>query len=53
MVDFKDIDKKYRARPFWSWNDKLNPDETRRQLWYFMKKIILREFDQKWAQYFA
>jgi hypothetical protein len=29
------------------------PDETRRQLWYFMKKIILREFDQKWAQYFA
>lgn len=28
-------------------------DETRRQLWYFMKKIILREFDQKWAQYFA
>ena len=28
-------------------------DEVRRQLWYFMKKIILREFDQKWAQYFA
>ena len=32
MVNFKDIDKKYRARPFWSWNDKLDPAETRRQV---------------------
>ena len=32
MVNFKDIDKKYRARPFWSWNDKLDPEETRRQV---------------------
>lgn len=28
-------------------------DGVRRQLWYFMKKIILREFDQKWARYFG
>ena len=32
MVNFKDIDKKYRARPFWSWNDRLDPEETRRQI---------------------
>ena len=32
MVNFKDIDKKYRARPFWSWNDKLTTEETRRQV---------------------
>ena len=31
-MDFKNIDKKYRAIPFWSWNDKLNVDETRRQV---------------------
>ena len=30
-MDFKKIDKKYRAVPFWSWNEKLDPDETRRQ----------------------
>ncbi len=31
-MDFKNVDKKYRAIPFWSWNDKLNVDETRRQV---------------------
>ena len=30
-MDFKNIDKKYRPVPFWSWNEKLTPDETRRQ----------------------
>ncbi len=29
---FKKIDKKYRPIPFWSWNEKLNTDETRRQV---------------------
>ena len=32
MIDFKKIDKKYRAIPFWSWNDKLDVAETRRQV---------------------
>ena len=31
-MDFKSIDKKYRAIPFWSWNDKLTVEETRRQV---------------------
>ena len=31
-MDFKSIDKKYRAIPFWSWNDKLDVAETRRQV---------------------
>ena len=30
-MDFKNIDKKYRPVPFWSWNEKLDCDETRRQ----------------------
>ena len=30
-MDFKYIDKKYRPIPFWSWNDKINVDETLRQ----------------------
>ncbi len=30
-MDFKDIDKKYRPVPFWSWNEKLDTEETRRQ----------------------
>ncbi len=29
---FKNIDKKYRPIPFWSWNEKLNPTETKRQI---------------------
>ncbi len=32
MKDFKSIDKKYRAIPFWSWNDRLDVEETRRQV---------------------
>jgi len=32
MIDFKNVDKKYRAIPFWSWNDKLDVEETRRQV---------------------
>lgn len=31
-MDFKNVDKKYRPIPFWSWNDKLIPEETRRQV---------------------
>ena len=31
-MDFKNIDKKYRPVPFWSWNEKLNTEETRRQI---------------------
>ena len=31
-MDFKRIDNSYRAIPFWSWNEKLNVDETRRQV---------------------
>jgi len=30
-MDFKNIDKKYRPVPRWSWNEKLNTEETRRQ----------------------
>ncbi|MBQ9116044.1 MAG: hypothetical protein IJY04_03385 [Clostridia bacterium] len=32
MRDFKNIDKKYRPVPFWSWNDRLDTEETRRQV---------------------
>ncbi len=31
-MNFKDVDKKYRAIPFWSWNEKLEPEETKRQV---------------------
>ena len=30
-MDFKNVDKKYRPVPFWSWNEKLNIPETLRQ----------------------
>lgn len=30
-MDFKSVDKKYRPIPFWSWNEKLEVDETLRQ----------------------
>ena len=30
-MDFKNVDKKYRPVPFWSWNEKLNVPETLRQ----------------------
>lgn len=30
-MNFKNVDKKYRPVPFWSWNEKLSPEETRRQ----------------------
>ncbi len=30
-MDFKNIDKKYRPVPFWSWNEKLNVEESLRQ----------------------
>ncbi len=30
-MDFKNIDKKYRPVPFWSWNEKLNVAESLRQ----------------------
>ncbi len=31
-MDFKKIDNNYRAIPFWSWNEKLDVNETRRQV---------------------
>ena len=31
-MDFKTIDKKYRPIPFWSWNEKLDTEETKRQI---------------------
>ena len=31
-MDFKNVDKKYRPVPFWSWNENLSPEETRRQV---------------------
>lgn len=31
-MDFKKIDKNYRPIPFWSWNEKLDTEETRRQV---------------------
>jgi len=31
-MDFKNIDKKYRPVPFWSWNEKLDTKETARQI---------------------
>ena len=31
-MDFKNIDKNYRPIPFWSWNERLDADETRRQV---------------------
>ena len=31
-MDFKNIDKKYRPIPFWSWNEKLDTEETKRQV---------------------
>lgn len=31
-MDFKDVPKKYRPVPFWSWNEKLDVDETQHQI---------------------
>lgn len=31
-MDFKEVPKKYRPIPFWSWNEKLDVDETREQI---------------------
>ena len=31
-MDFKFVDKKYRPVPFWSWNERLRTEETRRQI---------------------
>ena len=31
-MDFRNVDKKYRPIPFWSWNEKLDTDETKRQI---------------------
>ena len=31
-MDFKNVPKKYRPIPFWSWNEKLDTKETRRQV---------------------
>ena len=31
-MDFKNVPNKYRPIPFWSWNDKLEADETKEQV---------------------
>lgn len=31
-MDFKNVDNKFRPIPFWSWNDKLETEETARQI---------------------
>lgn len=31
-MDFKNIENKYRPAPFWSWNEKLDIEETKRQI---------------------
>jgi hypothetical protein len=31
-MDFKNIPMKYRPIPFWSWNEKLETEETKRQI---------------------
>ena len=31
-MDFRFVDKKYRPVPFWSWNERLRTEETRRQI---------------------
>ena len=31
-MNFKNVDKKYRPIPFWSWNEKLEAEETKRQV---------------------
>lgn len=31
-MDFKNVPKKYRPMPFWSWNEKLNVEETAHQV---------------------
>ena len=31
-MDFKNIPKKYRPVPFWSWNEKLDTEETAYQI---------------------
>lgn len=31
-MDFKHVPKEYRPIPFWSWNEKLEPEETREQI---------------------
>ncbi len=31
-MDFKNVEKKYRPIPFWSWNEKLDTKETARQI---------------------
>ena len=44
MTDWKTVDKQWRPAPFWSWNDKLQEGELRRQI---------REMSAKgWGGYF-
>ena len=31
-MDFKQVDKKYRPIPFWSWNERLSTEMTREQV---------------------
>jgi len=43
MKDFKDPGSKYRGKPFWAWNGKLDPQELRRQV-RVMKRMGLGGF---------
>lgn len=42
-MDFRNVSKQYRPIPFWSWNDKLNIQETVRQV-YVMDKVGMGGF---------
>lgn len=42
-MDAKAISKKYRPIPFWSWNEKLSIEETKRQV-YEMNKVGMGGF---------
>lgn len=33
LKSLENPEPKYRTHPFWSWNDKLEPEELRRQIW--------------------
>lgn len=39
-MDFKNVPKSYRPVPFWSWNEKLQPAETERQIGMMEKQGI-------------
>lgn len=42
-MNFKKVANKYRPHPFWSWNDKLETEETKRQI-HIMKNVGIGGF---------